>query len=154
MAQITGATTNASFFIAIGSAGTAASALTDYSGTVISVTPGGGNRKNGEHYTADGNTALITIGKLEPEEWVFRGVYTNGSTGLYKLANDWHAGGSNLYFRYAPSGSASGNRYVESPSAGSSFVTTKPIAAGDAEDGSPAVFEFTIKTPTTSGSTY
>jgi len=158
MAQITGPSSNSGFFIAIGAAGTAASALTDYSGQVISVTPGGGNRKNGEHYTADGSAALITVGKVEPEEWVVRGVFTNGSTSLGVVAFNWWAGGASspLYFRYAPSGSASGNRYWESPSASTAttYVTTKPFIAGDAEDGSPSVFEFTIKTPYTSGSVY
>lgn len=158
MAQTTAAKTNASFFFSFGSAGTAPSALTDYSGEIISVTPGGGNRKNGEHYTADGAGAIITVGKVEPEEWVIRGVYTNGSTGLYRIAYNYWLGGASspAEFLYAASGSATGNQYLASASASTTttYVTTKPFAVGDAEDGSPAVFEFTVKTPTTTVGTY
>jgi hypothetical protein len=142
MAQTTGQTSFRANKVEVSVNG---SSWTDISGFSNSVIPDGGNRKIGEDYTFDGDTALLTPGKREPMDLKVRIIYTEGAADPQEVVRAAYEAASPLYIRWSPKGGNSGNfRYTAS----SGIVATPPYPGGEASSEKPVITEFTVKSAT------
>jgi hypothetical protein len=143
MTQTTGglSATNASLEIS-----TNGSSWTDVAGFGVKVEPSEQTRQTGEVYTLDGDTAIITSGKLEPIELEITVVYTEGASEPFEVVRGQFqtAGGGALYARYSPKGGQSTEFMFTTPAGVvSKFNWPKP----DAGTPDPQVIMFAIKVP-------
>lgn len=133
MAQTTTYTGGSNFYAAVSTDG---SSWTDVSGTFTKVEVSESARITGEAYTALGDTAVITYGKLQPVDITVTILYTKTSgEGYDRLADAFEAtGGTRLDFRFAPEGNTSGN---EQWTTGSSKVVSLSYPSPDAGAADP-----------------
>ncbi len=121
------------------------SSWTDISGSSNSVDPGTQTRQNGETYTFQGDTAILTAGKREPLEITVRAVYTETAGEAYALMRAaFEAAGSVGYIRYSPRGGATGQDVYTSPAG---IITELPYPMADATDADPKLMEVTVRVP-------
>ncbi len=116
-------------------------------------------REVGAVHTLDGDLPLIAPGKIKEGAMKVRGVYTGASTGFWQDALAAYQGGTALYFRFYPAGSAAG-RYrfnsgntagasvTQSATNGACYVQKRPVPnAVDAEKAEVFTYEIDIMTP-------
>lgn len=116
---------------------------TDISGFGNNVEPDGGDRKLGEAYTFEGDTAIISKGKREPIDVKVRVVYTEGASDPYATVLAAYENGTPLYLRWSPKGGGSGeNMYTTDPG----YVTGAIYPAVDGESEDLIFTEFTLRT--------
>jgi hypothetical protein len=108
---------------------------------------------SGEAYTFDGDTPIVTYGKLEPVEVTFTLIYTEGASDEYKTLEDFHvaSAGTALYLRWIPKGLTAGNFAF---STGSCKITNWKRPEVDAASGDPLICEFTVTTASITRSAY
>ncbi len=131
-----------------------ATTFVDISGTANSVTPSGGDRKSGEAYTADGDTALLVTGKREPIEVVVKVLYTEatGTPNAFEPLATVYASGAGACIRWSPTAytASASNRYTTAGTAGTAMVcpiTKWSFPALDFASGDPVMVEFTVRCP-------
>lgn len=140
MAQTTGAVSCTDAKVEFSTNG---SSWTDVSGSANSVDPGTQTRQNGETYTFQGDTAILTAGKREPLDVTVRAVYTETAGEAYAtLRAAFEATGSVGYIRYSPRGGATGQDVYTSPAG---IITDCSYPMADATDADPKLMEFTVR---------
>jgi hypothetical protein len=146
MAQATGISPKAQYV----AFSTDNSSWTDVSGYSNNVEPDGGDRKSGEFYTFDTDTAGLTRGKREPIDLKVSIVYTEGVSDAWAIANTAYEGNSALYVRWAPQGNTTGNKRFTT-SAG--IVTSMIYPKGEAESADAILCEMTLKVASVTAAT-
>lgn len=142
MAQITGAISARSAKVEYS---TNYSTYTDLSGGATSISVNGGDRISGEAYTFDGETPVITVGKMTPAEITVKSLYVSVSTGHFAIMSDMKAKATPLNVRWAYDTATTGSwRFTTA----TGFLTSAPPPAADAASGDPLAFEWTIKVGT------
>lgn len=117
---------------------------TDVSGSSNSIKVNGGDRKSGEAWTFDGDTPVVTPGKLEPVEITFRSLFVDSSTGVFAVISGLKAACTPMNVRWAYDTDTTGGwRFTTSTGY---VISCKPPAA-EAESGDPLAFEWTVKAP-------
>lgn len=141
MAQITGAISSKDFKIETSVDG---AVWEDQSGTAINIDPGDIERAVGSKKTFDGDTAIVTSGKLEPMEIKVEFVYTEGASDLFTDAYNAQFNNTAFYVRWHPRHGESGEfKYTTA----SGFVSKLSAPPGDSESGDPVVCAFSLTTP-------
>lgn len=107
---------------------------TDISGVTNAVTPSGNNRITGEAYTADGEDAIVLIGKREPFEVDFGLVYSETTTEGYTVLDTIFAAGTALRLRWSPGGGDTGDYRFTT---GTGYLVEFNQPGGDVQDGNP-----------------
>lgn len=150
MTQITGALSAVAAEVQYSANG---SSWSSFGSTYSKVSPGDSARMSGEAYTFDGDTPIVTYGKLEPIEVTFTLIYTEGASDEYKTLEDFHvaAAGTAIYLRWIPKGLTAGNFAF---STGSCKITNWKRPEVDAASGDPLICEFTVKTASITRSAY
>lgn len=114
------------------------------SGVANSVESDGSERTTGEVYTADGDTAITGIGKLQPAEVDMNIVYSEATTEGYILLEGLHKNATACKVRWAPKGATTGNyRYTSA----TGHITKCPPPSGDVESGDPILVTVTHRSP-------
>ena len=141
MAQTTAAISGAANVLEYSTDG---SSWTDISGFAQSVTVDPQNRMNGVAYTFDGDTGIVTFGKLEPVPITANVVYTEDASSVYEalLAIHQTAGGGTIYLRWTPKGATAGSSVFTTPATKISAFPPGPSV--DASTGDPVMCEFTV----------
>ena len=117
----------------------------DIAGETSKVAPSGGTRQTNVKYTFDGDTAVITSGKREPLQIAITILDTNSSSGVIDDLVTYYESGSNVRFRWAPAGGATGDyRYT---TASTCIIKDPPYPGADAEDSTPTNLEINLETP-------
>lgn len=142
MAQTTGQVPQACGKVEIS---TNCSDYTDVSGQFQSVADTTQNRKSGEAYTFDGDTAIIAAGKREPMELTFVIVYTETDAEAYEVIREQFetACGGDLCVRYSPRGGDAGEEQLTTATGILTSFTYPPM---DASAGGPIMGGFKLKT--------
>jgi len=141
MAQITGAISARDFKIETSVDG---AAWTDRSGSITTIDPGERERASGNKKTFDGDTPIVTTGKLEVMEIKVEFVYTEGASDLYVDADNAQVNNTAYYLRWHPKHGESGEfKYTTA----SGFVTKLSPPPGDSESGDPVMCSFILVTP-------
>lgn len=131
MAQTVGQT---SFRNAVIEYSTNGTSWVDMSGVSNKIDPSGGDRAQGEEFTGDADTAVITIGKREPIKIGIDIVYSEATTDHFVNMETYHQSGTALKIRWAPKGSATGNfRYTTD----TGYITSFTPPAGEYGSGDP-----------------
>jgi hypothetical protein len=117
----------------------------DFSGWTTAVSLGGGEIQSAETYTAEGEGAIITLGKRQPLDITARMVYTEGSADPFEVLRAAYENKTDLYIRWIPAGSVASNFQFTS-SAGK--VLTPPYPGGEVDGGEAILVEGTIKAST------
>ncbi len=141
MAQLTDAISAKDLYIALSTDG---NTWTNVSGESAKISPGGGERKHGEGYTFDGDTAVLTRGKREPHEYTISIFYREGGGSARDFVNDAYYNNTPLYVRFAVGGNSSGNEMVTSDEG---IVKTPPFSEAEAESADPLMLEWDFITP-------
>lgn len=122
------------------------------SGTANSVTVSGGDRKAGEAYTADGDTALIVSGKREPFDVTVKVLYTEaaGTPNAFEDLRTVYLSGAGACVRWSPTAYTTNgtNRYTTASTAGTAAVgviTKFNFPSLDFSSADPIMVEFTVR---------
>lgn len=120
-------------------------AFADISGFANTVDVSGGERSAGEVYTADGDIAILTFGKLAPVDITYNSVFTEGATEPFERLRGYHqtANGAQVVFRFAPQG---GEGTGQITFTGTGKITEAPWLGGDAGSPDPLTFSTTVRT--------
>ena len=119
---------------------------TDISGWAAGISFSGYDRQSGEAFTFDGDTAVVKFGKLNPTECEVKLLYTEETTGGWKLVWGQHitAGGGMLMVRWSPKGGDTTDEYrFTSGSDAKATVILPPD--GEAGPGDPVMAAFSVK---------
>lgn len=129
-----------------------AAAFVVISGTANSVAVSGGNRKAGEAYTADGDTALIVSGKREAVDVTFRGVYTEAAAtpNFFEDIAAVYESGAGVCLRWSPTAydTQGQKRYTTASTAGTAalgIITSWNYPSLDFSSGDPIMCELTVR---------
>jgi hypothetical protein len=117
---------------------------TDISGNTNKISVSGPDRTLGEVFTAAGDNPLITAGKLGAVEVTADCVYTETTAEVFKVLWDLHvaAGGTDLWIRWTPKGTATGDyRYTS----GKGILSKVTPPQGDVGDGKPVMTTVVVK---------
>ncbi len=119
-------------------------AFTDISGFANTVEVDGGERSAGEVYTADGDIAILTFGKLAPVDIAYNCVFTEGATDPFERFRGYHqtADGSQVVLRFSPAGGAGTGKIAFT---GTGKITEAPWLGGDAGSPDPLMFSTTVR---------
>ena len=119
------------------------------------VDPPTATRMSGEAYVFGEPIALVTYGKREPLDVTVRGIWAEGTADpFYNIYLAWTtACGGTTAVRWAPAGCTTAHDAF-STSTTASRVTALTFPAGDAGDGSPIMYEFTVHTPEVTRATW
>ena len=121
------------------------STWTDISGFSNSLVPEGAERATGELATADGDTPVLTTGKLSATSITLKAVYTEGAAEVWKTAYDALQNGTPFYLRWTPNAATTGNyRFTTDPNY--SYVVKCPPPGGDFGSPDPVAVEITVAT--------
>lgn len=141
MTQITGAMSGR---IAKVEYSTNYSDYTDLSGGANSIEVDGGDRLSGEAWTFDGDTPVVTVGKLDPAEVTVRSLYTDSSVGHFAVIAGMKDAATPMNIRWCYDTDTTGSwRFT---TATGYVISARPPSA-EAEPGDPLMFEWTVKTP-------
>lgn len=141
MAQTTGA---ASMRSAVIEYSIDSSTWTGISGVANSVEPSGHARISGEAYTAEGDEAIVTVGKEEPLELTLNIVYSETTTEGYLLLKALKESATACKVRWAPKGSSTGNyRYTTY----TGYFVDVPPPGGSVDDGGPILVSAMHRSP-------
>src|SRR5512139_2656676 len=77
---------------------------TDISGFSNSLSVEGAERDMGELYTADGETPIVTLGKMSSTSVTAKVVYTEAAGEPWKVAYDAKVAKTTFFLRWAPKG--------------------------------------------------
>jgi len=120
-------------------------AFADISGFANTVEVSGGERASGEIYTVDGDTGIVTFGKMAPVDIAYNSVFTEGATDPFERFRGYHqtADGSQVVFRFSPAGGTGTGNIVFT---GTGKITEAPWLGGDASSADPLMFSTTVRT--------
>ena len=144
MAQTTGAISFKAAKVEIGTTGT--TAWSDISGTFNKVEVGGRERAVGSIHTADGDTPIVTRGKLSAADVTVTCVYTEVAGEAFKVVHDLFvaSGGTDFWIRWTPAGSATTYyRYTS----GAGVINSVTLPVGEVGAGTPVMFAFKVTAP-------
>lgn len=151
---------SASIVARLSSSGTAWSDFSDY---LSVIEPPEVARMTGEAYVFGEDTALVTVGKMQPVEVRVRGVYVDGTATTSAYVFLWNAftatattGGGVMGIQWAPDGTTATDYCFSTATATSadSKVVSITVPGGDAADGAPLMFEAVIRSGTLYRATY
>lgn len=127
----------------------------DMSGYAGSVSIEGGERMMGEFYTFDGQTAIITTGKIKPLTITVMTVYDETSTGPYPVLLPYWVAGSSVGLRWSPKGLISGTtgEWVYTSQYAYSKIVNLGYPGGEASSPDAITMEMTIQCATITTST-
>jgi hypothetical protein len=119
---------------------------TDISGHATQVSGTTQNRATGEVYTFDGDTAIITGGKLQPLDVTVSTVYTETTTDAFTVAMTEFqtAGGDPLYVRWSPDGGDGGDFQFAT---GACEITSFDFPEVASDNAGPVLTSFTVRAP-------
>ena len=119
------------------------SAWTDFSGYANQVNVDPQTRKSGVAYTFDGDTGIITFGKLEPVLVRVRIIYTADASSPFDALLTMHqaAGGTGIYLRWSPEGSDTGDFEFTTPL---TKISEFNFPSVDGESADPIMVEFAV----------
>lgn len=144
MTQTTEAMSGAANYIAISTdAGVTWSDISGYSG-YVDVTPQ--TRDMGAYKTFDGETPVITAGKLNPMDVTVRVLYTEDLSAPYSAflaAHHTAGGGAVVQVRWAPKGNTAGN-FQFTTDYGSKIMSLSSAPTADIQNGNPILVEAKI----------
>lgn len=141
MAQVTGQFSAASGKVEISDDGTT---WTNISGALNTLEVTGGGRMIGETYTLDGDNALVTVGKSEPQEVNCAFVYTEGASEAFEVLRPLEAAGEPVWLRWSPGGGTTGDFMFTMSNARLSNIVYPGFDAGS---GDPIMSGFTARGP-------
>lgn len=120
-------------------------AFADISGFANTVDVSGNERSAGELYTADGDNAILTFGKLAPVDIAYNCAFTEGATDPFERLRGYHqtADGAQVVFRFSPAGGG-GTGFIAFTGTGK--ITEAPWVSGDAGSPDPLAFSTTVRT--------
>ena len=120
-------------------------AFTDVSGFANTVEVSGNERASGEVYTADGDNAILTFGKLAPADIAYNCVFTEGTTDPFERFRGYHqtADGAQVVLRFSPAGGTGTGKFSFT---GTGKITEAPWLGGDASSADPLMFSTTVRT--------
>ena len=121
------------------------STYTDYSGGANSIKVKGGERQSGEAYTFDGDTAVVTFGKLTPVELTLRSLYVDSSVGHFAVISGMKTAATPMNVRWAYDTDTTGSWRFTSATGGVTSCTPPDATADKA--GEPLLFEWTVRAP-------
>lgn len=124
---------------------TGSAGWTDISGYSNSVQISGGERAVAELNTFGTKTPIVVGGNRAALTIKVKAVYTEGVSDLQEIIRAAYENHSNLFLRWAPSGSATGKYLYTS---GSGTVTSHPYPGGEAGAADVLMTELTLVTPT------
>jgi hypothetical protein len=120
------------------------STYTDLSGGANSIGVGGGDRNSGEAWTFEGDTPVITVGKLNSAEITIKSLYVDSSVAHYPIISGMKNNATPMNVRWAYDTDTTGGwRFTTA----TGFVISAPPPTAEAEPGDPLAFEWTVKTP-------
>lgn len=119
----------------------------DISGFANSVKPGSLTRNSGARWTHDGDTAILTAGKLGTLDIEVSIVYTEGTGDAMAvlLTQMQTAGGGAVYLRWSPKGGTVGE-WMFTSSVG--VLKKLDLPGTDTEDAKPCAVSFTVEVAT------
>ena len=141
MAQVTGAM---SARIAKIEYSTNYSTYTDLSGGANSVKVKGGERNSGEAWTFDGDTPVVTVGKLTPIEMTIGSLYVDSSVGHFAIVSAMKQNATPMNVRFAYDTDTTGSWRFTSATG---YVTSATPPDAEPDKGDPLAFEWTVKVP-------
>lgn len=125
------------------------STYTDVSSGANSIDISGGDRMSGEAFTFDGDTAIVTVGKLNPLEITVKQVYVASSTGQFAVLAGLLTNATPCNIRWNHSSVATTGDWRFTAATGYILNCNPPNAAADSGD--PLLFEWMFKTPSIVG---
>jgi hypothetical protein len=121
---------------------------TDCSGFANEVTVSGGERKSGEAYTFDGDTAVLGKGKRAPLTVSATFLYTETTSEPFGVLMPYYEAGSALALRWCPKGLVAGTgELLFTTGFTSSFIKLLGYPVGNADSGDPLVIKLDLLTP-------
>jgi hypothetical protein len=114
----------------------------EISGTVNAIEVSGGDRITGEAYTAEGETAIVLFGKIEPYDVTGRIVYSETTAEAFVDLEALYAAGTDLKLSWAPGGWATGNLLYRTTTTN---LVNFAYPGGDVEAGDPILIEFGVR---------
>lgn len=143
MGQTDGAITGGEFKLEISTDG--GTSYTDISGSVTSVTPGGGELASGETYTGEGDQAIVTFGKRGPLTLNVVAVYSEAGGEAYQKARAAvEAAERDVRLRWSPNGGAVGDEQFTTPNGA---IISPMLPTVDASSAGPLTIAFQWKGP-------
>jgi hypothetical protein len=115
----------------------------EISGQLNAIEASGGDRITGEAFTADGDTAVVLYGKLEPIDVTGRIIYTEIAAEAFIDLEALYEAGTDIKLSWAPGGWVAGNLLFRT---GTTNITSFGYPGGDVESGDPILVEFAVKT--------
>lgn len=115
---------------------------TDMAGVTTRIVASGGERATGLRYTLDGETAIVTLGKLAPYSLAITLLDENATTGTYADFLAAYANGTAIRVRWSPAGGTTGD--LENTSSADSYVTVFPYGSADSEEAAAHAIEMTM----------
>ena len=109
----------------------------DISGYAASVEPSGAERGVGEQHTFDGDTPIVTTGKLSAARAVLRSVYTQTDSEAFDAIYDAKVNNYPFKLRWSVPGGATGDKQYEVEG----YVTKCTPPGGDAGSADVVLFE-------------
>lgn len=119
------------------------STYTDLSGGANSISVSGADRKSGEAWTFDGDTPIVTIGKLEPAEITVRSLYVDSSVGHFAVISGMKRNATPMNIRWAYDTDTTGSWRFTTVTG---YVISCMQPEAEADPGDPLAFEWTVKT--------
>lgn len=129
--------------------------FTDMSGYAGTVSIEGGERMLGEFYTFDGQTAIITTGKIQPLTITVMVVYDETATAPYPVLLPYWVAGSSVGLKWSPKGLVSGTtgEWVYTSQFAYSKIVTLGYPGGEASSPDAITMEMTVQCATITTST-
>lgn len=146
MAQVTGSVSGRASKIEYS---TNYSTYTDLSSGANAIDIAGGDRMSGEAFTFDGDTAIVTVGKINPLEITVKQVYVATSVGHFAVLAALKDAATPCNIRWNHAASATTGDWRFTAATGSVLRCNPPNAAADSGD--PLMFEWVFKTPSIAG---
>ncbi len=114
----------------------------DMAGVTTRIVPSGGERAVGVRFTLDGETGIITLGKLGQYNLALTLLDENATTGSYADFLAAYENGSALRVQWSPAGGTTGD--LQNTSSADSYVTQFPYGSADAEEPAAHAIELTM----------
>lgn len=118
---------------------------TDLSGGANSIEAEGGDRSSGEAWTFDGDTPVVTVGKLQPFEITVKSLYVASSVSHFAVIRGMQEAATQMNIRWMYDSAQTTGSWRFTSQTG--FVIECKIPAAEAEPGDPLEFEWIVKAP-------
>lgn len=119
------------------------SSYDEISGEANSVAVSGGERQTGEAYTFEGDVAIITKGKRQPQDVSVNLIYTETAGNPYEDLRTAYEAGNNIWVRWSPAGGNSGDKTYTATGP----ITSCPPPVGESGSPDAVLITFVVRTP-------